>query len=226
MRSSCPRGAVTSEVKARTTEDITSGTEASLSGALGGSSEDRDISRVMIGTTHFTNAVLTGTDLARVAVARVGLPASASLPAVLQLARRARRHRPGAGLCGRRRARMRRTAHRPAQRDGGQPANRSPAPAGLRAGRSAHPADRVGAHRRASWPYLSFEWFKVRLRQENPYRRFSWMPSLLHTGTTERLRNGVTVRSCRYVGLVQGFDIDSGRGHGAWPASCPRSGGC
>ena len=72
-------GQVLAEVKARTTEDVTSGVVAALQGVLGGT-EAADVSRVVIGTTHFTNAVLTGTGLARVAALRVGLPASASLP--------------------------------------------------------------------------------------------------------------------------------------------------
>src|SRR6185503_2297175 len=38
------------------------------------------IDAVMIGTTHFTNAVVQRRDLTRVAAIRIGLPASASLP--------------------------------------------------------------------------------------------------------------------------------------------------
>src|SRR5206468_12479670 len=38
------------------------------------------IDAVMIGTTHFTNAVVQRRDLTRVAAVRIGLPASASLP--------------------------------------------------------------------------------------------------------------------------------------------------
>ncbi len=73
-------GEVVSEVKARTTAGVTSGVVAALSGVLGGGAASSDVSRVVIGTTHFTNAVLTGTGLERVAALRVGLPASASLP--------------------------------------------------------------------------------------------------------------------------------------------------
>lgn len=73
-------GKVVSEAKVRTTEDVTSGVIAALDAVLGGAAEVRDTSRVVIGTTHFTNAVLTGTGLERVAAVRVGLPASASLP--------------------------------------------------------------------------------------------------------------------------------------------------
>ena len=73
-------GEVVSEVKARTTEDVTSGVVAALRGVLREGQAVSGVSRVVIGTTHFTNAVLTGKGLARVAALRVGLPASASLP--------------------------------------------------------------------------------------------------------------------------------------------------
>ena len=73
-------GKVLGEAKVRTTEEVTSGVVTALGEALGGGPADSDVSRVVIGTTHFTNAVLTGTGLARVAAVRVGLPASASLP--------------------------------------------------------------------------------------------------------------------------------------------------
>ena len=73
-------GEVLAEIKARTTEDVTSGVVAALQGVLGDGEAASGVSRVVIGTTHFTNAVLTGKGLARVAALRVGLPASASLP--------------------------------------------------------------------------------------------------------------------------------------------------
>ena len=59
---------------------MTSGVVAALQGVLGDGEAASGVSRVVIGTTHFTNAVLTGKGLARVAALRVGLPASASLP--------------------------------------------------------------------------------------------------------------------------------------------------
>ena len=74
------RGEVLAEIKARTTEDVTSGVLTALRGVLGGRADTGRVSRVVIGTTHFTNAVLTGSGLARVAAVRVGLPASVSLP--------------------------------------------------------------------------------------------------------------------------------------------------
>ncbi len=80
-------------VKTPTTADVTSG----IVGALGlldrakpGPSLDRPptsgaglaapVTAVMIGTTHFTNAVVQRRDLVPVAAIRIGLPASASLP--------------------------------------------------------------------------------------------------------------------------------------------------
>ena len=73
-------GEVLERIKVPTTEEVTSGVAAALSGVLGDRSAASGVSRVVIGTTHFTNAVLTGDGLARVAAVRVGLPASASLP--------------------------------------------------------------------------------------------------------------------------------------------------
>src|SRR5262249_1914764 len=68
-------------VKTPTTPDVTSGIVA----ALGSLAEHREVPRgaidgVVIGTTHFVNAVVQRRDLARVAAIRIGLPASASLP--------------------------------------------------------------------------------------------------------------------------------------------------
>lgn len=68
-------------VKTPTTEDVTSGIVSALRTLLAGSKADRRaIDAVMIGTTHFTNAVVQRRDLSRIAAVRIGLPASASLP--------------------------------------------------------------------------------------------------------------------------------------------------
>ena len=68
-------------IKAATTEDVMSGVLASLEGVLERASIDRsDVDVVMIGTTHFTNAVVQRRDLAQTACVRLGLPATASLP--------------------------------------------------------------------------------------------------------------------------------------------------
>jgi N-methylhydantoinase A/oxoprolinase/acetone carboxylase beta subunit len=68
-------------VKTPTTADVTTGITRALSDLLGESRVDRAaVEAVMIGTTHFTNAVVQRRDLTPVAAVRIGLPASASLP--------------------------------------------------------------------------------------------------------------------------------------------------
>jgi N-methylhydantoinase A/oxoprolinase/acetone carboxylase beta subunit len=87
---------VVAAVKTPTTADVTSGVTralAELMRAQPGPASDRSptehigladpaptITAVMIGTTHFTNAVVQRRGLTRVAAVRIGLPASASLP--------------------------------------------------------------------------------------------------------------------------------------------------
>ena len=82
-------------VKTPTTADVTSGVRNALAALLAGAEPHRTSGRpptaqagladpalidaVMIGTTHFTNAVVQRRDLTRVAAIRIGLPASASL---------------------------------------------------------------------------------------------------------------------------------------------------
>ena len=72
---------VAGAVKTPTTEDVTSGIRTALAdlAALAGPAA-RTVDAVMIGTTHFTNAVVQRRDLMPVAAVRIGLPASASLP--------------------------------------------------------------------------------------------------------------------------------------------------
>ncbi|MCL6641100.1 MAG: hydantoinase/oxoprolinase family protein, partial [Candidatus Rokubacteria bacterium] len=68
-------------VKTPTTADVTTGIVAALRALLAGVPPDRRrVDAVMIGTTHFTNAVVQRRDLTPVAALRIGLPASASLP--------------------------------------------------------------------------------------------------------------------------------------------------
>ena len=74
-------GRVAAAVKAPTTEDVTSGILDALArltatGAMGTS----PVNAVMIGTTHFINAVVQRRSLSKVGALRIGLPASASLP--------------------------------------------------------------------------------------------------------------------------------------------------
>jgi N-methylhydantoinase A/oxoprolinase/acetone carboxylase beta subunit len=76
--------AVVASVKRPTTEDVTSGIVESLRALLecvpGRKSAALDFDAVMIGTTHFTNAVVERRELSRVAAVRIGLPSGSSLP--------------------------------------------------------------------------------------------------------------------------------------------------
>src|SRR6266481_5660558 len=79
-------GKVAGAVKAPTSEDVTTGILDSLKSlAATGVLKDSDgklkrIDGVMIGTTHFINAVIQRRQLGKVAALRLGMPASASLP--------------------------------------------------------------------------------------------------------------------------------------------------
>jgi N-methylhydantoinase A/oxoprolinase/acetone carboxylase beta subunit len=67
-------------VKTATTADVTTGIVAALQRLLAAVEPGaRRVDAVMIGTTHFTNAVVQRRDLTPVAAVRIGLPASASL---------------------------------------------------------------------------------------------------------------------------------------------------
>ena len=65
-------------VKVPTTADVTGGIVAAMRGVLADGGERVDA--VMIGTTHFINAVVQRRSLAQVAVLRIALPATAGLP--------------------------------------------------------------------------------------------------------------------------------------------------
>src|SRR6478752_7511040 len=68
-------------VKSATTSDVMSGVVNALKDVLEASRMDAGaVDVVMIGTTHFTNAVVQRRDLAQTAAVRLGLPATASLP--------------------------------------------------------------------------------------------------------------------------------------------------
>ena len=79
-------GKVTGAVKAPTSQDVTTGILESLrklaaTGVLeGAGGKPKRIDGVMIGTTHFINAVVQRRSLTKVAALRLGMPASASLP--------------------------------------------------------------------------------------------------------------------------------------------------
>ena len=68
-------------VKTPTTADVTTGVTHARSGcSCSRADPGAAVDAVMIGTTHFTNAVVQRRHLAPVAAIRIGLPASASLP--------------------------------------------------------------------------------------------------------------------------------------------------
>jgi len=74
-------GAVVHAVKTLTTADVTTGIVTALARLAADPSVGHGaIDAVVIGTTHFVNAVVQRQGLARVAAVRIGLPASASLP--------------------------------------------------------------------------------------------------------------------------------------------------
>lgn len=79
-------GKVSGAVKAPTSQDVTTGILDSLgklaaTGVLRrGDGKPKRIDGVMIGTTHFINAVVQRRNLTKVAALRLGMPASASLP--------------------------------------------------------------------------------------------------------------------------------------------------
>jgi N-methylhydantoinase A/oxoprolinase/acetone carboxylase beta subunit len=68
-------GRVVAAHKSPTTEDVLSGVLAALAAVA-----RPGVQAVMIGTTHFVNAVVQRRDLARVGALRIGMPASRSLP--------------------------------------------------------------------------------------------------------------------------------------------------
>jgi N-methylhydantoinase A/oxoprolinase/acetone carboxylase beta subunit len=72
---------VVSKIKTPTTPDVTSGITTALRHILESSgTSTADISGVMIGTTHFTNAVVERKRLEPTAAVRLGLPATLALP--------------------------------------------------------------------------------------------------------------------------------------------------
>jgi N-methylhydantoinase A/oxoprolinase/acetone carboxylase beta subunit len=72
---------VLAEVKTPTTSDVTNGIVAALRTLIADSGVDAaDVQGVMIGTTHFTNAVVEAKRLMPTACIRLGLPATQALP--------------------------------------------------------------------------------------------------------------------------------------------------
>jgi N-methylhydantoinase A/oxoprolinase/acetone carboxylase beta subunit len=74
-------GGVVAAAKTPTTEDVTTGIRNALAAVVAGVGGDAGpVDAVMVGTTHFTNAVVQRRDLEPVAAIRIGLPSGRSLP--------------------------------------------------------------------------------------------------------------------------------------------------
>ena len=73
-------GAIHNSVKAATTENITEGMVAAIEKLSRLEPSVRRVDGVMVGTTHFINAVVQRKGLARVGAIRIGAPATTSLP--------------------------------------------------------------------------------------------------------------------------------------------------
>lgn len=71
---------VVAAVKTPTTADVTGGVRGALADLIAACPDAATPDAVMIGTTHFTNAVVQRRDLCRAAALRICLPAAASLP--------------------------------------------------------------------------------------------------------------------------------------------------
>ncbi|CAB4892300.1 unannotated protein [freshwater metagenome] len=70
--------------KTPTTPDLTSGIASALEAVLGQIDQPVErITHVMLGTTHATNAILERRDLLKVAVVRIGAPATMSIPPLM-----------------------------------------------------------------------------------------------------------------------------------------------
>src|SRR5437016_6563493 len=67
---------VVAAVKTPTTADVTGGVTRALADLLAAAPAAARVDAVMIGTTHFTNAVVQRRGLTRIAALRIGLPAS------------------------------------------------------------------------------------------------------------------------------------------------------
>jgi N-methylhydantoinase A/oxoprolinase/acetone carboxylase beta subunit len=75
---------VVAKLKTPTTEDVTSGITTAIRSVLTQSGTATSaIASVMIGTTHFTNAIVERRHLEPVATIRIGLPATAALPPMI-----------------------------------------------------------------------------------------------------------------------------------------------
>lgn len=87
---------VLAEVKVATSADVTGGICDALRGLLRRAAvEPGDVQAVMIGTTHFTNAVIEAKNLLPTAAVRLGLPATQGLPPMVDWPQRLRQRLGG-----------------------------------------------------------------------------------------------------------------------------------
>ncbi|MEV5325227.1 hydantoinase/oxoprolinase family protein [Nonomuraea sp. N2-4H] len=73
-------GRVIAKAKRPTTPEVTGGLRAALDAVLAQVEDRSQVTRVMLGTTHATNAILERRGLGRVAVLRLGAPATTAVP--------------------------------------------------------------------------------------------------------------------------------------------------
>ncbi|MET8864988.1 hydantoinase/oxoprolinase family protein [Nonomuraea sp. NPDC004580] len=73
-------GRVLAKAKRPTTPEVTDGLRGALDAVLEQVGDRSDVTRVMLGTTHATNAILERRALGRVAVLRLGAPATTAVP--------------------------------------------------------------------------------------------------------------------------------------------------
>lgn len=77
-------GRVLARTKQATSDDVTGGIRTAIASVLASLGDDRGrVSRVMLGTTHATNAIVQRRQLDRVAMIRLGAPAATEFPPLL-----------------------------------------------------------------------------------------------------------------------------------------------
>ena len=92
--------------KVPTTVDVTTGIANAVSELLAQTGQHDSVDAVVVGTTHFTNALLERANLAPTAVMRLSLPATELLPPLVEWARQPQGCHRGPNLHGRRRQRI------------------------------------------------------------------------------------------------------------------------
>jgi N-methylhydantoinase A/oxoprolinase/acetone carboxylase beta subunit len=73
-------GGIEASVKASTMSDVSGGVVNAIEALARRAALDESVTAVMIGTTHFINAVIQRRDLSKIAAIRIGSPATDALP--------------------------------------------------------------------------------------------------------------------------------------------------